>query len=504
MGKTKRKTVSPLMKENSKTRRIVEDDVDEVDETDSVSPVEPMSDLIADLKKFIQVENKKTSKDLAEEIRKTDDERMNAIETSLSFALETNETLAKRLKEVETRADKAEKQLYDCAKRICDMEEQLDEMQQRNLKNWLVFSGPAIPRRANAGNSEDPAQILYSMLRQYMDFTLNMEQVEEVRREQRQIRVRFNTVDAGSDRHFLIRNKTRLRGSGLYIRECLTPFRQGIYQELMQLKRTNHISTVFTRDGISFVVVDQHSRPRPIRSLAALERLTQTLDETGSYSQARSSERQLPRGDSAGVDAPLDRDGAARAAESGQRSQRQVTPAASDRQTRLMQCRQCRCGTTATSTVAPARSGRHLVTVTAALISGRPPTDWGRRDGRLRLSSGRMDRGWRRSSSRLDCGLWLSGDRRGRRWQLGDFGHLSGRCGGPGLRSGLRRRSSRLGRGRSHSGRLSSSDAAGRRRADDTSCRRHLTTLSGEGLAGISVNTGRSLLNIIRVIEGGL
>ena len=314
------------MKDNSKARRIVEDEVEEVEETDSVSQVEPMGDLIADLKKFIQTENKKTSRGLAEEIRRTNDERMNALETSLSFALETSETLAKRLTEVETRADRAEKELLKCTKRMHDMEEQLDDMQQRNLEKWLVFSGPAILRRANAGTSEDPARILYSMLRHYMDFTLNMEQVEEIRREQRQIRVRFNAVDAGSDRHFLIRNKTRLRGSGLYIRECLTPFRHGIYQDLMQLKRTNQISTVFTRDGISFVVVDQHDRPRPIRSLAALERLTRTLAETESCSQTRTAGSELPRGGSAEVDAHPDRDGTVRAAESDQQSQRQVAP----------------------------------------------------------------------------------------------------------------------------------------------------------------------------------
>ena len=62
MGKTKRKTVIPLMKENIKTRRLVEDGVEEVDETDSVSPVEPMSDLIADLKNSFDWKTKRQAK----------------------------------------------------------------------------------------------------------------------------------------------------------------------------------------------------------------------------------------------------------------------------------------------------------------------------------------------------------------------------------------------------------------------------------------------------------
>ena len=327
MGRSKRKTTSPMMKEGSKTRRTTEEEI-QVEETDSASQAEPVGDLIADLKSFIKNENAVTSKKLSEEIRRHNEERMTALETSLSFALETGETLAKRLSEVEKRAEKAEQGLYDSSKRMAAIEEQLDQLQQRDLQNWLIFSGPAVSHRADAGSGETPARLLYSKVLQYMDYAMDMEQVDEIRREDRQIRVRFNAVGVRSDRYFLVRNKTRLRGSGLYIRECLTPFRQGIFQELMQLKRRRQIHTVFTREGISFVVVDQKDRPRPIRTLAALERLIQVLSE--SYSQDRAPEHQLqrPRARNTEAVAPMDTSAMSResSGQSQRRGQSDVTP----------------------------------------------------------------------------------------------------------------------------------------------------------------------------------
>ena len=327
MGRSKRKTTSPLVKEGSKARKTVEEEnAEEVDDANSVTQDESTEDVIADLKEFIRKENAISSKCLAEEIRRINDERMTAVEASLSFALETNETLAKRLIEVEHRAEKAEKELYNSSKRMCAMEEQLDQLQQRDLQDWLIFSGPVIPRRSYADTGEDPARLLYSMIRHFMDYDMDMDQVKEIRREDRQIRVRFNAASVGSDRHWLVRNKTKLRGSGLYIRECLTPFREDIFQRLMQLKRQRQINTVFTRDGNVFIVVTQGDRPRPVRTLAALERVIQVLSEP--HGRTRATEHQQPRAGNTRADAPLGTDVAAapRAWEESSQSQRRDAP----------------------------------------------------------------------------------------------------------------------------------------------------------------------------------
>ena len=164
--------------------------------------------MISDLEEFIRTENVRNSKSLADEIRRCNDERMSALEASLSFALTTNETLAKRLSEVEHRTQQTERDFCRCAERLVTVEEQLDQMQQRELHGWLIFSRPAIPRAPRSGRAEDSAHQLQDLIRNHMQYDMDMRQVGELQREERLIRVRFNTVAAGSDRHLLVRNKT--------------------------------------------------------------------------------------------------------------------------------------------------------------------------------------------------------------------------------------------------------------------------------------------------------
>ena len=296
MGKSKRKNVSPLQKDTGKSRRTEEDEaVLEADE-DSRSQGEWNNDTLTDLKEFIRSENVRSNKKLAEDMRTYSDERLSALETSLSFALTTNETLARRLTEAEARASQAESDFRMCLQRLSEIEQDLDQLHQRDLKDWLVFSGPAVPRLSRSDRKQDAGNLLRSMLQQLMNFSLDMQQVAELYREERQICVRFSTSAAGSDRYLLVRNRTRLRGSGLYIREKLTPARQQIFSELMQLKREDRISTVFTRDGTVFVVIGQRDRPRPVRSDVALRRLTRELAErSAGHLAAGPSSRQPPR-----------------------------------------------------------------------------------------------------------------------------------------------------------------------------------------------------------------
>ena len=278
MGRQKRKINSPLQKDDGKSRRTTEENVDDMEGDDSGEGGQ--KDVIEDLKEFIRNENARSNKSLAQEIRQYNEERMTAMETSLNFALATNETLSKRLVEVERRAQRAETELFQCTKRLYLVEEQLDQIQQNELQDWLIFSGPAIPRLSRAGRDRDASQMLCSMIRQHMGFEMDVAQLKEVFRDERQIRARFTAVGVGSDRFLLLRNKTKLRGSGLYIRERLTPHRQKIFNELLQFKMARQVSAVFTRDGTVFVVVGQRDRPRPVRTEAAVERLVQQLLES--------------------------------------------------------------------------------------------------------------------------------------------------------------------------------------------------------------------------------
>ena len=112
------------MKEDPKTRKTAEEeDVEEVEDTESARQAGRFGGMIEELKQFIRDENSSNSKKLAEDIRRHNEERMEALETSLAFALEANETLAKRLAEVEKRAERAERELLDSSRRMFAIEE---------------------------------------------------------------------------------------------------------------------------------------------------------------------------------------------------------------------------------------------------------------------------------------------------------------------------------------------------------------------------------------------
>ena len=217
--------------------RTGEDEEDDAEVLRENSSAQSGSDdaTITDLKQFIRRENQESRKSITEEIKRHSEERIAALENSLSFALTVNETLSKRLAVVEKRAEQAEQDFLHCARRICAMEDELDSMHQARLLDWLIFSGPAIPRRPRDGR-EDTPRMLAAMLEQLMDFHVDMSQISEVHRDERMLRVRFTSSKPGSDRDTLFRNKTRLRGTGLYIRESLTPRRQAVYSELVARK----------------------------------------------------------------------------------------------------------------------------------------------------------------------------------------------------------------------------------------------------------------------------
>ena len=84
MGRSKRKNNSPLLKDGGKSRRTADEDGDDIEGDDGSQGGQ--DDVLTDLKDFIRSENARNSKNLADEIRRCNEESMTAIETSLSFA----------------------------------------------------------------------------------------------------------------------------------------------------------------------------------------------------------------------------------------------------------------------------------------------------------------------------------------------------------------------------------------------------------------------------------
>ena len=173
----------------------MEDEAEREVEEDSQSQGAWNADMVTDLKEFIRREITRSSQALAGDMRAYE-ERVSALESSLSFALTTNEILAKRLTEVEARASQAESDFRMCVRRMSELEQELDQLQQRELRDWLVFSGPAIPRLSRSDRSQDAGRLLRSMLQELMGFSMDVQQVAELRREERQIFVKFSALPA--------------------------------------------------------------------------------------------------------------------------------------------------------------------------------------------------------------------------------------------------------------------------------------------------------------------
>ena len=151
-------------------------------------------------------------------------------------------------------------------------------MQQRSRLTCLIFSGPAIP---TASPQQDAKEVIKNLLQKYMNFELDVNQVSTVFRVHSRLFVEFTTTAPGSNRDHLYRTKTRLRGSGLFIAESLTPYRQELFQNLLRLKKEQTIFTAFTRSGELFVRKTCSSSPVKIRDHAALQQLVSRVGGRG-------------------------------------------------------------------------------------------------------------------------------------------------------------------------------------------------------------------------------
>ena len=204
----------------------------------------------------------------------------------------------KKADRAEQLAQSAVTALEDCSRRLEAVEEELDRQKQNAQLDWLVFSGKPILRYRQ---NEDLSQILTGMLAELMDCRLDIDQVHSIVRVKMSLHVQFWTSEPGSDRDRLFRGKTRLRGSGLYIGELLTPRRLQWIHELRQMKKEGMIAAAFTRGGVVTVIVNPGEKARPIQTDVGMQRLirdlmsssdtNQTSEQTNNPSSQKQSEQ---------------------------------------------------------------------------------------------------------------------------------------------------------------------------------------------------------------------
>ena len=165
--------------------------------------------------------------------------------------------------------------LTDIQRRLDYLEQENDSLQQRTRQACLIFTGSAIPAPSQ---EEETGKLLKELLFKHMRFDLDLSQVKRAFRLRNQnILVEFSSVVSGSDRDSIYRQKTRLQGSGLFISESLTPRRQGMLQDLLQLKRAKQIWTVFTQSGNIFVRKTHNASPIKIPDMSAVHRLKEEV-----------------------------------------------------------------------------------------------------------------------------------------------------------------------------------------------------------------------------------
>ena len=219
------------------------------------SPAEGEGDICTELKKFIVQENAKCVK----EIKESSDRRLTALETSLSFAMDSIAAVSDRQRSADTDIVELRRETTELKRRLQRLELCEDHQEQQKRLSSLIFSGrelQAISRR------EDAAQMIQAVIQRYLNHGLDSKQVKAmIRLRTGKILVEFTTAATGSDRDFLFRNKAKLRGSGLFIAESLTPRRQEMFLELLRLKKEGRIFSVFTRAGNILICRSRDSAP---------------------------------------------------------------------------------------------------------------------------------------------------------------------------------------------------------------------------------------------------
>lgn len=226
--------------------------------------------MYAELKLFITQENAKTVK----EIKDSNERRLVAIEDALSFAMDSLTAVSERQRTASQDIQRLQRETEDLKQRLQQLEDSEDRQQQARRLVCLIFSGPELQRQTCR---EDAARLIKAVVQRYLGHSLDSSQVRTmIRLNNGKMIVEFTTTGHGSDRDIIYRSKSKLKGSGLYIAESLTPRRQAMFSQLLQLKREGTIFSVFTRSGDILVCRSRNSAPVRIGGPDAVQKLSGT------------------------------------------------------------------------------------------------------------------------------------------------------------------------------------------------------------------------------------
>lgn len=212
-------------------------------------------DMCTELKEFIARENAKCVR----QIKESNDQRLVAIEESLSFAIDSVKTVSDRQNSAKVAIQELQRETEALRQRLRQLEFNEDRQEQDRRLTSLIFSGPALQALSRR---EEAAEMIRSLVDQYLHHALDRSQVGTLfRLRNGKVMIDFTTAARNSDRDVLFRNKSKLRGSGLFISELLTPRRHAMFLDLLQLRREGKIFSVFTRSGDILACRSRDSAP---------------------------------------------------------------------------------------------------------------------------------------------------------------------------------------------------------------------------------------------------
>lgn len=193
------------------------------------------------------------------------------------------------------------RQMADLQRRMDELETENDRLQQRFRLPCLIFSGSALPR---SGRPAEIPDLIHGIVKDRMGYSLDRNQIKSAfRLRSGNVFVEFTSAGPGSDRDAIYRSKTKLRGSGIFISESLTPRRQMLFRSLLEMKRAKLIISVYTQSGDIFIRRSFDSSPLRVPDMVALQQLTEAESPRPGSAQGRAqAPRPVPGGRDQGTE----------------------------------------------------------------------------------------------------------------------------------------------------------------------------------------------------------
>ena len=163
-----------------------------------------------------------------------------------------------KLKEKEAELAEVKAEARDTQRELRELQAQVEENERVSRLPALILSGAAVPKKPPAGQlpatGENVEQLAVDLLRRHFkELPVTRRDIDRAHRlpgrGDPRIICRFVQSGAGSIRDTVYQRRLDLRGSGLYVNECLSRKRAEMLRTLNEAKKAGKLYTAFSRQG---------------------------------------------------------------------------------------------------------------------------------------------------------------------------------------------------------------------------------------------------------------